>query len=117
MKLIVAFFILIVVNADVRSQHIAAKKSTAGGKIQKPLKVFVIIKTKNDSFLADTAVYSDDLIKHINPNWIDSVWIVRRAKASKNTSTNLGGEMIIRLNDTRYPNAFKIIDMYIRSKK
>ena len=115
MKLIAALFILVIVNAEVHSQSIITKKSTPGDK--KALKVFVIIKTKSDNFLADTAVYTDGLINHINPNWIDSVWIVRRAKTGKATSNNTSGEMVIRLNDTRYPNAFKIIDMYIKAKK
>ena len=117
MKLVFTCLILMVAGYNGYFQSIAAKQKAAGDKNLKHQRVLVIIKTSSNSFMADTIVYSESLIKRINPLWIDSVSIIKPAKTNGNPAIRKNGAMVITLNDKRYPNAFKIVYMYIKERK
>jgi hypothetical protein len=117
MKLAFTCLILMVASHNGYSQTLAAKQKVAGDKNPKHQRVLVIIKTSSNNFLADTVIYSEGLIKRIDPLWIDSVSIVKPAKTNRNVAIRKNGAMVITLNDKRYPNAFKIVDMYIKARK
>ena len=77
--------------------------------------VLLIIKSENNLYEVDTAINNDTLLKRIDPLWISSVNVIKPSKDKiKYKQLNADAALVITINDKRYPNAFKIMEMYMK---
>jgi hypothetical protein len=90
-------------------------RSTVSLPVRHPL---IVIKSKGNTYEIDTVVYSEGLLKHINPQWISSIDVIKPSEGkSKYMESASNGVLIITLSDKLYPNAFRILEMYLKKDK